>query len=316
MIPYATAAEVEAALGRAMTWAEAMWFRYSAAMPDYWLYCHTFVIVLLVYTIAPLPLLLFESFAPGVVLPYKLQPRVRSLPPAASFRCYINTACKLTFSVGPLVLVSYPATVKIMGIQMGLPLPSFREIATQLLVYALVDDYLNYWIHRFLHTKWGYTWIHHVHHEFTTPIGFSSTYAHWADILIVTIPALVGVAIVPCHIAVQWLWFSIRLIGDIDKHSGYNFPFSPDKIIPFYGGAEFHDYHHYIGGHSQGNFASFFTHCDYIYGTDKGYKYHKARLAKMVLILNALVTAQTKGLSGATSGENVFGPLVDLPSVG
>ena len=60
MIPYATAAEAEAALGRAMTWAEAAWFRYSAATPDYCLYCHNVVILLVVYTLAPLPLALLE----------------------------------------------------------------------------------------------------------------------------------------------------------------------------------------------------------------------------------------------------------------
>lgn len=49
----------------------------------------------------------------------------------------------------------------------------------------------------------------------------------------------------------------------------YHFPWSPTKLIPFYGGAEYHDYHHFVGGKSRGNFASVFTWCDYIYGTDK-----------------------------------------------
>lgn len=49
----------------------------------------------------------------------------------------------------------------------------------------------------------------------------------------------------------------------------YDFPWSFTKYIPFYGGAEYHDYHHYVGGQSQSNFASVFTYCDYIYGTDK-----------------------------------------------
>jgi methylsterol monooxygenase/4,4-dimethyl-9beta,19-cyclopropylsterol-4alpha-methyl oxidase len=82
MIPYATAAEAEAALGRAMTWAEAAWYQYSAAMPDSWLHCHTTFILFVIYTITPLPLVVLEQFAPSVVLPYKLQPRVR-LPLAA-----------------------------------------------------------------------------------------------------------------------------------------------------------------------------------------------------------------------------------------
>lgn len=46
-------------------------------------------------------------------------------------------------------------------------------------------------------------------------------------------------------------------------------PWSPTKYIPFYGGADHHDYHHYVGGQSHSNFASVFTYCDFIYGTDK-----------------------------------------------
>lgn len=52
----------------------------------------------------------------------------------------------------------------------------------------------------------------------------------------------------------------------VEIHS-YHFPFSPSKVIPFYGGAASHDYHHYAGGRSQSNFASLFTYCDY--KTDK-----------------------------------------------
>jgi sterol desaturase/sphingolipid hydroxylase (fatty acid hydroxylase superfamily) len=49
----------------------------------------------------------------------------------------------------------------------------------------------------------------------------------------------------------------------------FDFPFNPTRLVPFYGGAEFHDYHHRVGGQSQSNFSSVFTFCDYLYGTDK-----------------------------------------------
>ncbi|KAG6508012.1 hypothetical protein ZIOFF_033367 [Zingiber officinale] len=61
----------------------------------------------------------------------------------------------------------------------------------------------------------------------------------------------------------------------------YDFPWSPTKFVPFYGGAIYHDYHHSVGYHSQSNFGSFFTYCDYVYGTNKGYRYRKALLAKL-----------------------------------
>lgn len=98
-----------------MTAAEAAWFGYSAAVPDRWLYCHNVPILLLVYTLAPLPLALLElrswrstgdANASSLIHKYKLQPRVR-LSPAAFLRCYLDTARVLLLSVGPLSLVSY-----------------------------------------------------------------------------------------------------------------------------------------------------------------------------------------------------------------
>ncbi|KAL6626398.1 hypothetical protein ACP70R_030124 [Stipagrostis hirtigluma subsp. patula] len=281
MIPYATAAAAEAAMGRALTWAEAAWFRYSAATPDYCLCFHTFVNLLLLYSLAPLPLALLELCLPAkLTSPYKLQPRVR-LSPAAFLRCYLDTARVLVLvTVGPFLFASYPV-VKMAGIRMGLPLPSPEEVAAQLVVYLLVEDYLAYWLHRLMHTEWCYANLHHVHHEYIAPMGFAAVHAHWIELLIVAFPSFAGPALVPCHITTLWLWTIIAGIMVVDVHTGFNFPFSASRFIPLYGGAEFHDYHHYVGRQSQGNFALIFTFCDYIYGTDKGYRYHKASLAKL-----------------------------------
>jgi 4,4-dimethyl-9beta,19-cyclopropylsterol-4alpha-methyl oxidase len=107
------------------------------------------------------------------------------------------------------------------GIRAGLPLPSGWEIFLQLLVYFMVEDYTNYWIHRFLHGKWGYEKIHKVHHEYTAPIGFAAPYAHWAEILILGIPSFLGPAMVPGHMITFWLWIALRQIEAIETHSGY-----------------------------------------------------------------------------------------------
>ncbi|XWS38493.1 hypothetical protein CRYUN_Cryun19dG0135900 [Craigia yunnanensis] len=79
----------------------------------------------------------------------------------------------------------------------------------------------------------------------------------------------IGPAIVPGHMITFWLWIALRQIEAIETHSGYDFHWNPTRFIPFYGGVDYHDYHHYVGGQSQSNFASVFTYCDYIYGTDK-----------------------------------------------
>ncbi|KAM0837935.1 hypothetical protein ACQ4PT_061306 [Festuca glaucescens] len=279
MLPYATAAEAEAALGRAMAWAESAWFRYSVSLPDYCLYYHVVPILPLVYVLAPLPLAMYEHGAPAASLKHKLQPRVR-LSPAVIFRCFMDTVRRLVPIVGPIQLVSYPA-VKMLGIRTGLPLPSAGEAAAQLLVYFLVEDYLSYWIHWLLHTRWAYDKIHHVHHKFTAPMGYAAPYMHWGEALILGAPTVVGPAIVPCHITTFWLWFVSLAIVVIDTHSGFNFPLSPAKLIPFYGGAELHDYHHFVGGQSQSNFSTVFTFCDYLYGTHKSYRYSRGGQANV-----------------------------------
>ncbi|XP_074572864.1 very-long-chain aldehyde decarbonylase GL1-10-like [Curcuma longa] len=279
MLPYATLVEAEAALGRSLTFSEVVWFRYSARMPDYLLYYHTVIFLLVICTLAPLPLALIELGLPASVSPFKIQPKVRHAP-TSLFQCYKDVMRVVALGIGSFQLASYPV-VKFVGMRTGLPLPSFWEVALQLLVYFLVEDYLNYWIHRLLHTKWGYEKIHCVHHEFTAPSGYAALYNHWADVVLSGTGCFVGPAFVPCHMIVFWLWISLRELEAIETHSGYDFPWTPTKFVPFYGGAEYHDYHHYVGGKSQSNFGTVFTYCDYIYGTDKGYRYHKALQAKL-----------------------------------
>ncbi|GAV70354.1 FA_hydroxylase domain-containing protein [Cephalotus follicularis] len=279
MIPYTCLDEATEALGRDLTWAETLWFNYSAQKSDYFLYCHNILFLFLIFSVVPLPFVFVELLRSAGFDKYKIQPKVR-LSLSDMFRCYKDVMTMFILVVGPLQLASYPS-IKIIGIRTGLPLPSGWEIVSQLVVYFMIEDYTNYWFHRFLHGKWGYEKIHKVHHEYTAPIGYAAPYAHWAEILILGIPSFLGPAIAPGHLITFWLWIALRQIEAIDTHSGYDFPWSPTKYIPFYGGADYHDYHHYVGGQSHSNFASVFTYCDYIYGTDKGFRYQKKLIRKM-----------------------------------
>lgn len=278
MLPFETLEQAELELGRALSYWETLWFRYSARIPDSILYYHNIVFLLIVFTIVPLPLALLDTKKIKSLQKYKIQPKIET-PKSEMLYCYKAVLFVFFAVVGPLQLTSYPL-IKLVGIRTGLPLPSLWEIFAQLAVYFMVEDYGNYWIHRWLHCKWGYEKIHHVHHEFTAPMGFAAPYAHWSEVLILGIPTFVGPAIAPGHMITFWFWVVLRQVEAIETHSGYDFPWTLTKLIPFYGGAEYHDYHHYVGGQSQSNFASVFTYCDYLYGTDKGYRYRKEHLLK------------------------------------
>ncbi|GAB4856996.1 Methylsterol monooxygenase 1-1 [Ancistrocladus abbreviatus] len=234
MLPYKTISDAEAALNRTLTFAETLWFNYSANKSDYFLYSHNILFLFLIFSLAPLPVVLFDLVRSSNFDRFKIQPKVK-LSPSEMFACY-KTVMKLFFLVvGPLQLVSYPS-IKFIGIGTGLPLPSIWEMLMQLTVYFLVEDYTNYWIHRWLHCKWGYEKVHKVHHEYNAPIGFAAPYAHWAEILILGIPSFLGPAIVPGHMITFWLWIALRQIEAIETHSGYDLPWTPTKYIPFYGG--------------------------------------------------------------------------------
>ncbi|KAJ3257622.1 C-4 sterol methyl oxidase [Boothiomyces macroporosus] len=69
-------------------------------------------------------------------------------------------------------------------------------------------------------------------------------------------------------------WLVVRLVQTIDAHSGYDFPWSIHHFIPFWAGAEFHDYHHLA---FVGNYASYFRFWDYVMGTSVVYGQWKAK---------------------------------------
>ena len=79
------------------------------------------------------------------------------------------------------------------------------------------------------------------------------------------------------HILTVYIWIVMRLFQALDAHSGYDFPFSLHNWVPFWAGADHHDYHHMA---FMDNFASSFRYLDFIFGTDERYRAHKAKLRK------------------------------------
>ena len=132
MLPYASISAVEAALGRNLTFAETLWFNYSATKSDYFLYCHNILFLFLIFSLVPMPLVFLELKRFSFFDSYKIQPKVR-LSLEEMFRCYKDVMRMFFFIVGPLQLVSYPT------IQVSLTLTLiFTVISTDLFIYCLI----------------------------------------------------------------------------------------------------------------------------------------------------------------------------------
>ena len=117
----------------------------------------------------------------------------------------------LTFCLCPLQFA---------GVNSDLPLPTLTTVALQLVVFFLIEDYGNYWIHRMFHWSFLYEKFHYLHHEYTSPLAASATYAHWVEVLVLGVPTLIGPTMVKCHVVTLWLWILIRQMEAIETHSG------------------------------------------------------------------------------------------------
>ncbi|KAK7857529.1 methylsterol monooxygenase 2-2 [Quercus suber] len=189
-----------------------------------------------VFFFSGLPFIFLERA--GWLNKYKIQTKNNS--PAAQEKC-ITRLLLYHFGVNlPVMLLSYPV-FKFMGMRSSLPLPSWNII----MFYFVLEDFIFYWGHRVLHTKWLYKHVHSVHHEYATPFGLTSEYAHPAEILFLGFATIVGPAITGPHLITLWLWMVLRVLETVEAHCGYHFPWSLSNFIPLYGG---------------------------IFGTDKGYR--------------------------------------------
>ena len=114
---------------------------------------------------------------------------------------------------------------------------------SQIVVFMLVEDLLFYWAHRALHLSFIYPYVHKVHHQFRTSIGIASEYAHPVEFLFSNvIPFVAGPTLCRAHYFTIFMWTILRIGETVDGHSGYEFPWSPYRLLPFSGSSTAHDF--------------------------------------------------------------------------
>jgi sterol desaturase/sphingolipid hydroxylase (fatty acid hydroxylase superfamily) len=175
------------------------------------------------------------------------------------------------------MMLLFKPVVLYLGLVVSNPLPSWSSVAGTVLISFVLEDAYFYVVHRLLHYGPFYKYIHKKHHDFAAPIGIAAEYAHPVESLVLGIGTLVGPMLLTRHLFSLWVWLLVRLYQTVEAHSGYDFPWSPTKLIPFWGGSIFHDFHHET---FSGNYASTFTYMDYIFGTSKQYYVRKDRREK------------------------------------
>src|SRR5262245_58343311 len=115
------------------------------------------------------------AFEPAALRRYRIQ-RHRPRPQELVGRSIRSWARNNVLNLVGFVLV-WPALRMISTIHAG-PLPAWWIIAGQVLFFIYLDDFLYYWFHRAMHTRWLYKHVHGWHHRIVTPWAVTGNYMH------------------------------------------------------------------------------------------------------------------------------------------
>lgn len=222
---------------------------------------------------------------------YKLQP---GKAPSAAEQWECTKLVLLShFTVElPQIWLFHPMCVYF-GLMTSVPFPSPLRMAGQIALFFVMEDAFHYWAHRGLHYGPFYKHIHKLHHKYSAPFGLAAEYAHPLEVMILGL-GTVGSPILYCavmkdlHLVTMYTWIILRLFQAIDAHSGYDFPWSLNKIIPFWSGADHHDFHHekFVNCYSTS-----FRWWDHYMGTDKSYTAHRSKKTARIVGMKAEVEA-------------------------
>lgn len=176
------------------------------------------------------------------------------------YRFFYNGGIYMGLLYGPLAHVVRPHLAFLdLGIVHRMPL------AAGLLTYWLTMDFLNYWTHRFQHTR--YWWRFHSIHHSQTMLTFTSSHRfHVLDQLLAHAVAFLPVLILGAPV-VAWLPYSFLLsFIDATHHSGLTWTLGPLRhvlVSPI-----FHTVHHSTdAAHCHRNYSGIFSFWDHLFGT-------------------------------------------------
>lgn len=263
-----------------LTWLERTWVSYYIWMGNPILATGllSFLVHEVIYFGRAIPWLIVDAIP--YFHQYKLQPG-KSVSNAQIWKCTKVVLITHFTCEFPLIYLFHPICCYFGMATYEVPFTPIPKALLQLAFFFVFEDMFHYFAHRALH--WGplYKNIHKLHHEFSAPIGLAAEYAHPLEVLILAQGTISGPFLYclfqnDLHILTVYIWVTLRLFQAVDAHSGYDFPWSLRHWLPFWAGADHHDFHHQAFVNC---YSTSFRWWDYMLGTDNKYHAYRARVA-------------------------------------
>ena len=179
----------------------------------------------------------------------------------------IKTVCLNTFVLLPIFLIPNIIANESPYRVDRESMPDMIELLSQIIICMLCEDFFFYLSHRLLHNDYFYKKIHKIHHEFKETVTISALYSHPLEFVMGNIvPSSIApmILVQRMHLITHLVYIMMVLHESHDGHSGYNFSWSPHRVIPLTFHADFHIFHHWK---FKGNYANYFAIWDKFFGT-------------------------------------------------
>ncbi|KAM3863129.1 cholesterol 25-hydroxylase-like protein [Diretmus argenteus] len=219
---------------------------------------------LTVYLSCCLPYFCLDLLAPRVALvrQFKIQPQSKVTWTMVCC-CLLQILHTHAFFIFPITVLHWYWKPVVLPAQAPDPCCVVRDILACLLLFDL-----QYFVWHLLHHKvsWLYQTFHKEHHRYTATFSLTAEHSGVWETLSLGVFSAVTPALSSCHPLTEMLFYTVNIFLSVEGHSGYDFPWSPHRLVPFglYGGAPHHDLHHLK---VKVNYAPYFTHWDRLFNT-------------------------------------------------
>ncbi|KAG7219593.1 hypothetical protein INR49_018970 [Caranx melampygus] len=126
--------------------------------------------------------------------------------------------------------------------------PAVLVVVKDVLACLLLFD-TQYFFWHLLHHKVHrlYYLFHKEHHSYTATFSLMTEDTSVWEMLTLSFFATLNPALFDCHPLTELLFFITNICLSVEAHSGYEFPWSVHKLVPFglFGGSQHHDLHHF-----------------------------------------------------------------------